>query len=225
MSTHSRPRHPRRQGRRRRTASFDGERRHQGRRRSSRSAPTTRCRRRARRSTPRGLHVLPGAIDVHVHFRDPGYPHKEDLATGTAAAAFGGVTTVFDMPNTIPPTGTAEALAAEARDRGREGACRFRPLRRCSARTPSTQRAGAGRRRRHRLQALHGQHLRQHPVALDRRHAGGVRDRRADRQAHLAARRDQLDHGAARDAACARPAASIRSRISPRGPPWSRSRR
>jgi len=61
----------------------------------------------------RGLHVLPGAIDVHVHFRDPGYPHKEDFASGTAAAAFGGVTTVFDMPNTIPPTGTVEALAAK----------------------------------------------------------------------------------------------------------------
>jgi dihydroorotase len=58
----------------------------------------------------RGLHVLPGAIDVHVHFRDPGYPHKEDFATGTAAAAFGGVTTVFDMPNTLPPTGTGEIL-------------------------------------------------------------------------------------------------------------------
>ncbi|WP_296519937.1 allantoinase AllB [Rhodoplanes sp.] len=58
-----------------------------------------------------GLHVLPGAIDVHVHFREPGYTHKEDFGTGTAAAAFGGVTTVFDMPNVIPPTGTAEALA------------------------------------------------------------------------------------------------------------------
>src|ERR1700686_4341079 len=58
-----------------------------------------------------GLHLLPGAIDVHVHFRDPGYPHKEDWASGTAAAAFGGVTTVFDMPNTVPPTGTAAALA------------------------------------------------------------------------------------------------------------------
>ncbi len=62
-----------------------------------------------------GLYVLPGAIDVHVHFRDPGYPHKEDFASGTAAAAFGGVTTVFDMPNTIPPTGTAEMLAAKHR--------------------------------------------------------------------------------------------------------------
>jgi dihydroorotase len=58
-----------------------------------------------------GLHVLPGAIDVHVHFRDPGYPNKEDWASGTAAAAFGGVTTVFDMPNTIPPVGDAAALA------------------------------------------------------------------------------------------------------------------
>jgi dihydroorotase len=60
-----------------------------------------------------GMHVLPGAIDVHVHFRDPGYPHKEDFASGTIAAAFGGVTTVFDMPNTIPTVGTAEALAAK----------------------------------------------------------------------------------------------------------------
>src|ERR1700749_470425 len=60
-----------------------------------------------------GLHVLPGAIDVHVHFRDPGYPNKEDWDSGTAAAAFGGVTTVFDMPNTIPPTGTADILAAK----------------------------------------------------------------------------------------------------------------
>jgi len=60
-----------------------------------------------------GLHVLPGAIDVHVHFRDPGYPHKEDWASGTAAAALGGVTTVFDMPNTVPPTGNAEILAAK----------------------------------------------------------------------------------------------------------------
>jgi dihydroorotase len=58
-----------------------------------------------------GLHLLPGAIDVHVHFRDPGYPHKEDWETGTAAAAFGGVTTVFDMPNTIPPTADAQTLA------------------------------------------------------------------------------------------------------------------
>lgn len=58
-----------------------------------------------------GLHVLPGAIDVHVHFRDPGYPTKEDWGTGTAGAAFGGVTTVFDMPNTLPTTATPDVLA------------------------------------------------------------------------------------------------------------------
>lgn len=58
-----------------------------------------------------GLYLLPGAIDSHVHFRDPGYPHKETWQTGSAAAACGGVTTVFDMPNTNPPTGTREALA------------------------------------------------------------------------------------------------------------------
>ncbi|WP_158046309.1 allantoinase AllB [Skermanella pratensis] len=57
-----------------------------------------------------GLHLLPGAIDAHVHFREPGYTHKEDWRTGTAAAAMGGVTTVFEMPNTDPPTGTVEAL-------------------------------------------------------------------------------------------------------------------
>lgn len=58
-----------------------------------------------------GLHILPGAIDVHVHFRDPGYPQKEDFASGTAAAAFGGVTTVFDMPNTLPTIADARSLA------------------------------------------------------------------------------------------------------------------
>jgi dihydroorotase (multifunctional complex type) len=57
-----------------------------------------------------GLFLLPGAIDSHVHFRDPGYPNKETWKTGSAAAALGGVTTVFEMPNTNPPTGTVEAL-------------------------------------------------------------------------------------------------------------------
>lgn len=52
----------------------------------------------------RGALVLPGAIDVHVHFRDPGLTHKEDWYTGSCAAAAGGVTTVIDHPNTIPPT-------------------------------------------------------------------------------------------------------------------------
>lgn len=57
-----------------------------------------------------GMHVIPGAIDAHVHFREPGYTHKEDWGSGTAAAAMGGVTTVFEMPNVNPPTGTAETL-------------------------------------------------------------------------------------------------------------------
>ena len=51
----------------------------------------------------RGLHVLPGLIDSHVHLRDPGDASVETLAAGTRGAVLGGVTTVFDMPNTIPP--------------------------------------------------------------------------------------------------------------------------
>jgi dihydroorotase len=58
-----------------------------------------------------GLHVLPGVIDTQVHFREPGNEHKEDIETGTRAAALGGVTAVFEMPNTAPPTSSAEALA------------------------------------------------------------------------------------------------------------------
>ncbi len=54
--------------------------------------------------------VLPGAIDAHVHFRDPGMTHKEDFLSGTTAAACGGVTTVLDMPNTRPPAATLEDL-------------------------------------------------------------------------------------------------------------------
>lgn len=57
-----------------------------------------------------GKYLLPGAIDAHVHFRDPGYTHKETWETGSASAAMGGVTTVFEMPNTKPPTGTVDAL-------------------------------------------------------------------------------------------------------------------
>lgn len=52
----------------------------------------------------KGALILPGAIDVHVHFRDPGMTKKENWYTGSCAAAAGGVTTVIDHPNTIPPT-------------------------------------------------------------------------------------------------------------------------
>ena len=67
-----------------------------------------------------GLHVLPGVIDTQVHFREPGLEHKEDLASGTAAAALGGVTAIFEMPNTKPGTLDAAALADKlARAEGR----------------------------------------------------------------------------------------------------------
>jgi dihydroorotase len=59
----------------------------------------------------RGLHLLPGVIDPHVHFREPGLTHKEDLETGSRGAVLGGVTAVFEMPNTIPQTTDAAALA------------------------------------------------------------------------------------------------------------------
>ena len=62
-----------------------------------------------------GLHVLPGVIDTQVHFREPGLEHKEDIATGTAAAAIGGVTAVLEMPNTKPPTVGAADLADKRR--------------------------------------------------------------------------------------------------------------
>jgi dihydroorotase len=65
------------------------------------------------------LHVLPGVIDTQVHFREPGLEHKEDLGTGTAGAALGGVTAVFEMPNTKPSTLSAADLADKVR-RGRE---------------------------------------------------------------------------------------------------------
>ena len=62
-----------------------------------------------------GLHILPGVIDSQVHVREPGLEHKEDLETGSRAAVMGGVTTVFEMPNTNPQTTTPEALADKVR--------------------------------------------------------------------------------------------------------------
>ena len=59
----------------------------------------------------KGLHVLPGVIDTQVHFREPGLTQKEDLETGSRSAVLGGVTAVFEMPNTNPTTTSAEALA------------------------------------------------------------------------------------------------------------------
>lgn len=68
----------------------------------------------------KGLHVLPGVIDSQVHFREPGAEHKETLSHGSRAAVMGGVTAVFEMPNTSPLTTSAEALADKVA-RGRKG--------------------------------------------------------------------------------------------------------
>jgi dihydroorotase len=66
----------------------------------------------------RGLHILPGVIDTQVHFREPGNTHKEDLESGSRSAVMGGVTGVFEMPNTDPLTITAGAMADKVK-RGR----------------------------------------------------------------------------------------------------------
>jgi dihydroorotase len=68
----------------------------------------------------KGLYVLPGVIDTQVHFREPGNEHKEDLESGSRAAVLGGVTAVFEMPNTNPSTTTRLAIADKfARAKGR----------------------------------------------------------------------------------------------------------
>src|SRR6187399_1765761 len=62
-----------------------------------------------------GLHILPGVIDSQVHFREPGLEHKEDLESGSRSAVLGGVTAVFEMPNTNPLTTSEAALADKVR--------------------------------------------------------------------------------------------------------------
>ncbi len=74
----------------------------------------------------RGLALLPGAIDLHVHLRQPGLTHKEDIASGTGAAIAAGVTTVLDMPNTSPPTTTLARLAEKAEIASRKARCHVR---------------------------------------------------------------------------------------------------
>ena len=140
-------------------------------RRRSRSRPTSRsrtawsprsARARARRAREeldaRGLHVLPGALDAHVHFNEPGRADWEGWATGTAALAAGGATACVEMPlNAHPPTvdGAAfDAKVAAARAR-RDG--RLRALGRARARRPRPARR-AGRARRRRLQGVHVRH-------------------------------------------------------------------
>ena len=129
-----------------------------------------------------GMHVLPGAIDSHVHFREPGYTHKEDWGSGTAAAAMGGVTTVFEMPNVNPPTGTAETLRQKHELAAEKAHVDF---------------------------GIYGllseQNLDDLPDliagAIDRRHARRVRICRPARLSRCASCRDGIDHGAAPDPA------------------------
>lgn len=75
-----------------------------------------------------GKHILPGLIDAHVHFRDPGVTHKEDFGTGSTAAVCGGITTVVDMPNQIPPTENAEQVLVKRRIAEAKSLCDFAVL-------------------------------------------------------------------------------------------------
>lgn len=72
-----------------------------------------------------GLMVFPGAIDGHVHFREPGPTHKENFKTGSRAAVFGGVTTVFEMPNTWPTTTDFDALEDKRKIAAASSACNY----------------------------------------------------------------------------------------------------
>jgi dihydroorotase len=72
-----------------------------------------------------GLHVLAGVIDGHVHFREPGFEHKEDWLSGSRAAVAGGVATAIDMPNTQPPTRTADDARAKTALAASKAVCDF----------------------------------------------------------------------------------------------------
>src|SRR6201993_1483294 len=73
----------------------------------------------------KGLHILPGVMDTQVHFREPGLTHKEDLETGSRSAVLGGVTAVFEMPNTDPLTITEAAFTDKIKRGRRRMHCDF----------------------------------------------------------------------------------------------------
>ena len=73
----------------------------------------------------KGKYVFPGLIDTHVHFREPGYAHKATWKTESAAAVAGGVTTVFDMPNTDPPTLSPELVTEKLNIAKKDSFCNF----------------------------------------------------------------------------------------------------
>jgi len=72
-----------------------------------------------------GKFIFPGIIDAHVHFRDPGQTQKEDFSSGSKAAVSGGVTTVFDMPNNIPPTTTVQNLEKKRKNIAKKSYANF----------------------------------------------------------------------------------------------------
>ena len=130
----------------------------------------------------RGLHVLPGVIDSQVHFREPGLTHKEDLETGSRGAVLGGVTAVFEMPNTDPLTVSAAGARRQGRARHGPHALRLRLLGRRNARERRRHPRTRAPARRGGDQGVHG--------LLDRHAAGARRFRRAgDPQADAPARR------------------------------------
>ena len=73
----------------------------------------------------KNLHVLPGVIDSQVHFREPGLEHKEDIEHGTRSAIKGGVTSIFEMPNTSPLTLDEDTLSQKLEIAGRTAWCDF----------------------------------------------------------------------------------------------------
>ena len=73
----------------------------------------------------KNLLVIPGAIDTQVHFREPGLTHKEDIFHGTMSAVLGGVTSIFEMPNTKPPTTNLEELTNKFKIAEKSGFCNF----------------------------------------------------------------------------------------------------
>ena len=72
----------------------------------------------------KNLLVIPGAIDTQVHFREPGLTHKEDIFHGTMGAVLGGVTSIFEMPNTKPPTTNLKELTNKFKIAEKNGFCR-----------------------------------------------------------------------------------------------------
>ena len=74
----------------------------------------------------KGLVLLPGIIDIHVHFRQPGLENKADMLSESRAAVAGGITTVFDMPNTIPPTTNLQALTEKIKLANENMLCNYK---------------------------------------------------------------------------------------------------